>query len=87
MTCSSSNWIPKLSSVESWLQLLTQTNVMIKILAILPLLERLLKTTLKKQRSQKKYEKLNPPLAHPLSTLELDIVPRAGVRNEYRKCY
>ena len=31
----------------------TQTNVMIKILAILPLLERLLKTTLKKQRSQK----------------------------------
>ena len=87
MTSSSSNWVPKFSSVERWLQLLTQVNVMVKILAILPLLERLLKTTLKKQRSPKKYEKLNPPLAHPLSTLELDIVPRAGVRNEYRKCY
>ena len=43
------------------------------------------KTT--KKKYEKKYEKLNPPLAHPLSTLELDIVPRAGVRNEYRKCY
>lgn len=61
---------------------------MVKIFAILPLLERLLKNNfLKKNNDPKSTKKLNPPLAHPLSTLELDIVPRAGVRNEYRKCY
>ena len=46
-----------------------------------------LKNNFKKTTIPKKYEKLNSPLAHPLSTLELDIVSTAGVRNEYRKGY
>ena len=76
MTCSSSNWGPKFSSIERWLKYLSFCHYL-----------ETFKNNFKKTTIPKNYEKLNPPLAHPLSTLELDIVPRAGVRNEYRKCY